>query len=786
MPDRSSPPSPAAPSVTFHEAGIVRLRYGSPPRGKERASYAVVASPRPDVAVRVERRAGLTVHDTGELRLEVAEGSLRALDRGGTVLLEEGPGLGLFEDSSGRRGVRRRIAADEHFYGFGEKTGPLDKRGRSMVMWNTDAFDPALEGWRPDQDPLYQSIPFFVGLRGGVAYGLLTDDPHRLTFDMGASEPGVYRIASDGGAVDQYLIAGPLLADVLRRYTWLTGRMPMPPRWALGYHQSRWGYSPDQEVLAVGRELRARGIPCDGIWLDIQHMDAYRCFTWDPVHFPRPRELLGELGELGFKTVLIADPALKVDPEWDVYAEALRDGHLLSRGDGPYLGRVWPGEAAWPDFTSPAARAFWRRLVARAVDAGARGLWVDMNEPSNQAEGSQLTVPDDLPVHGDGVPTTMAEAHNLYGQLMARATYEGLRAAAPDRRPFVLTRAGAAGIQRYAAAWTGDAASRWDVLSQTPAMLMNLGLSGCAFVGSDVGGYSGRATPELYARWMQLGALSPFFRAHCMRDGQRQEPWAFGPEVEAISRDAIRARYALLPYVYSLAAEAAQSGAPPLRPLVWEFQDDPRTRALDDQFLLGPWLLAAPVLAPGTRAREVYLPAGRWIDLGSGAVHVGAASVQTPAPLDTCPLFLREGAIVPRCEPLAWSDQRPPARLELDCFPGATETAFTLHEDDGDSPAHARGVFSRVTYRLSRNGGTVALEAGSRDGTFVPAPRTLEVQVREVGEPEEVRVDGVLVRRVDSSGAASVPAYWFDASTRCVHVACEDRAGLRIEIECAE
>lgn len=328
--------------------------------------------------------------------------------------------------------------------------------------------------------------------------------------------------------------------------------------------------------------------------------------------------------------------------------------------------------------------------------------------------------------------------------------------------------------------WTGDTPSRWDVLAQTPAMLMNLGLSGCALVGSDVGGYSGRATPELYARWMQLGALSPFFRVHCQKDGARQEPWAHGAEVEAICREAIRARYALLPYLYSLLAECAATGAPPLRPVVWEFQDDPRTHALDDQVMLGPWLLAAPVLAEGVRERDVYLPAGRWIDLGSGAVLEGGRHVRVAAPLRSCPMFLREGAIVPRGEPLAWSDQRPMEQLELECFPGPGETAFALYEDDGESSAHERGDSSRVTYTLSRRGRRISLQASARAGSFEPAPRRLEVRLREVGPARAVRVDGV---ELAPATAGAERGWWFEAGARTVQVRCPERAGLRIEVE---
>jgi alpha-glucosidase len=767
-----------APALTFLEPGVVRLRYVERPSPR---SWAVIATAEAGLRPAARREGDAEVLETEALRLELRGGSLRALDRQGTVLLEEGPGLG-FSEAEGRRTVRRRIGAGERFYGFGEKTGPLDKRGRTMVMWNTDCFVPALEGYRPDGDPLYQSIPFFIGLRAGVAYGLFVDDPHRLTFDMGAARPDVWQVTSAGGALDQYLIAGPRVADVVRRYTWLTGRMPLPPRWALGYHQSRWGYSPDEEVREVCRTLRAKDLPCDGLWLDIQHMDGFRSFTWDPATFPRPRALLAELAAQGYKTVLIADPGLKADPAWDVYAEAVREGHLLSRDGAPFIGKVWPGDAAWPDFTRPSARAFWGRLVRNAVDDGARGVWVDMNEPANMAEGAGMTVPDDLPVHGDGVPSTMAEAHNVYGLLHARATFEGLAAAAPARRPFVLTRAGYAGIQRYAAVWTGDAPSRWDQLAQTPAMLMNLGLSGVALAGSDVGGYGGRATPEMYARWMQVGAVSPFFRTHCSRDGNRQEPWCFGPEVEATSRAAIRERYALLPYLYSLAFEASQTGAPILRPLLWEFQGDPRTHGIEDQLLLGPWLMAAPVLTPGTGARDVLLPAGRWLDLATGAVHAGGGTLRVVAPLDVCPTFLREGGIVPRCAPLAWSDARPIDRLELDCFPGPTESSFALYEDDGDSPAHARGVFSLVTFRLRREGTSIRLACGPREGTFAPAPRTLAVRLRDVAaRPAAVTADGVPLPARAGAGWPEAPGWSFDAAARCVLVACGDRPGIVIE-----
>jgi alpha-glucosidase len=431
-------------------------------------------------------------------------------------------------------------------------------------------------------------------------------------------------------------------------------------------------------------------------------------------------------------------------------------------------GPAWPGASIFLDFTLPAARDFWAAEIGALVGLGIDGVWLDVNEPTLLPEsGGAATFPSDLPIDGDGVPTTMAEGQNVYALHQAIATVEGLRAAAPERRPFVLTRAGYAGVQRYAAMWTGDAPSTWATLAQTPAMLTSLGISGVPFVGSDIGGYSGHATPELYARWMEVGALSPFCRAHVTSGVPDQEPWALGPDVEAISRERLRERYRWLPYLYSLFAEAEETGAPPLRPMVWEYQDDPAMWRVDDQMMLGPFLVIAPVLEAGATRRRVRLPAGRFFELASGAIYDGPATIEVSVTLSAVPTFVREGAILVRREPVEHTGETPSGPLRVDVYPADRETRFTMHEDAGDG----YGDRARTTLVLARtaSGARLSIE---REGAFEPRERDLAIHVH--------RVDGAV--RAVRSGGVDVP-FEHDARERSLLVVLGDRASIDLELE---
>ncbi|UJR85835.1 TIM-barrel domain-containing protein [Sandaracinus amylolyticus] len=689
-------------------------------------------------------------------------------DRAGTVLLEDAPDV-----ATSAREVVRVSPRDELFTGLGERTGPFGRRGRRAIVWTTDAYEPAHGGFGPESDPLYLAIPFFVAVRGDTAYGLFTDVAYRQEYDLAASDPDRYGIRSAGPELDQWLIAGPHPRDVLRRYSSLTGRTPRPPRWSLGFHQSRWGYHDIARMDRLASDFRENDVPADALWLDIQHMDAFRTFTFDPLRFGDPEGLASRLDARGFSLIVIADPGLKIDPGWSVHDRAIAGGLYLRNPDGtPHVANTWASDSLFLDFTMPAARALWSEEVARLARRGIDGIWLDVNEPTTFPEsGGENTVPNDLPIHGDGIATTMAEGHNVYALLQARATREGLREALPTRRPFILCRAGYAGIQREAAVWTGDAPSTWWSLDQVLPMLLGTSMSGVPFVGSDVGGYSGNATPELFARWMALGSISPFFRAHQTNGPPDAEPWSFGSEVLDISRARIGARYALMPYLESLFDEHERTGAPVLRPMLYEHFEERALRDVGDQAMLGPFLLVAPITREGATSREVHIPSGRWYELESGAIVEGPRTIEVGATLAALPTFVREGAILPRVSGDVASTRALGGTLLLDLYPSARESTFTLVQDAGDG----YGATSRTTLTLVQREGGARFVIGAREGDFDPGARTIELRVWRVdGEVRSVRVDGV-----------ELPGFVHDRNERSLIVRMPDpgAAGATIELD---
>lgn len=705
------------------DGGVIKLRYavaGAPVR----PSWAVGPTT-PDFTATLGGSDGSAVVCTSAMTVEVDDRCrVRATLSDGTVVVDDAEPFAVGTDA---RLVRTATA--DRVYGLGERTGGLDKRGRAWTFWNTDAYDATLGGWKPGQDPLYQSIPFEVRMTGPVAYGLFTDETRRMVIDLGAADPTRDEISAVGArSLEQYLIAGPRMANVVERYTALTGRPMLPPRWALGFHQSRWGYPDATTIEAIADRFRAENIPADALWLDIQHHRGMRPFTIDDTAFPPT--MIPRLTAKGFRVIAIADPGIKVEPGWDVFDSGLAGGHFLTHGDGSlYQGAAWPGASAFPDVSRAATRTWWGAQITRVAERGIAGIWLDVNEPTTFPEGgSGTSVPDELVVDGDGTPATMAELHNAYALFQARATFDAL--AARGTRPFVLSRAGYAGIQRYAAVWTGDVPSTWTGLEQTLPMLLGLGISGVPIVGSDIGGYSGHATPELYARWMALGSISPFARAHVTSGVPGQEPWMFGAEVTEVSRARLADRYRLLPYLYSLADQATRTGAPILRPLVWEFPDDPQVATLDDQAMLGPFILVAPIVKAGATTRSVYLPAGRWFELHSGAIFEGPTTIEVAAPLAALPMYVREGAILPTTD-------------GIDVYPGAVASSFSLYEDDGEQLTGG----TRTTFELAATseGATLTL---ARTG-LAPA-RTLTVRVHRV-DGAVTAVDGALTFTHDAN-----------------------------------
>jgi len=732
----------------------------------------------------------------GALRVEVDAQpfAVRVFERGGHQIARF---VALAFDAAGAARIELVAAPEQRFFGFGEKTGPLDKRGRVLRMRCRDV--PVREG----VDPLYASIPFFLRLsRSGDASradGFLLDAIAPSRFDVAASDPARVAMQTSAGGIDLALFPGPRPADALRRYTARTGRTPRPPRWALGHHQSRWGYRNAAAVRRVARELRRRRIPADAIHLDIDHMDGYRVFSFDRRRFPDPPGLLRELAGQGFRTVVIVDPGVKVDPHWAVFREGAERDAFLRNADGtPYKLKVWPRDAALPDFARADVRAWWGEQHRALVAAGVAGIWNDMNEPAGWARElriGRLIVPlaaQDLSrvVQSDPADPDRSVPHeslrNAYGQLECRATREALESLAPERRPFVLSRSGHAGIQRYAALWTGDTFSRWEQLRLSVRMLLGLSVSGVPFCGADIGGFAGWCSAELFARWMQVGALQPFARTHSMWLKHRQEPWRFGARVESIARAALELRMRLLPHLYALFCEAEATGAPIWRPLFYEYPDDPGAAEVDDQWLIGRDLLVAPVMARGARQREVYLPEGVWYALDDGARWIGPRAVRVAAPLERIPIFARGGAVIPTQSPVQHTGEAPTEPLVLEVFPGADGAALLI-EDDGVTALHRGGAEARTPLRLrGRAGGRLRLEVGAREGRFAIAPRPLRVALNGCPRPTGVWLDALRLPEAaapdaKASGAAA-PCWSWRAGVLSVRWI-DDGSGRALEVE---
>jgi len=682
-------------------------------------------------------------------------------DRRGAWQLSDAQGFEVFSSSIGATGfsadgapeLTLNLIEHESLFGLGEVTGTLDRRGTVREFWNIDVLGhaPAIH---PALPSLYVSIPFALSLRHGRVAGLFWDNSSRQQWDLGSSNPDKWRLRADSGDIDLHLFLGPTVEAVLQRYSQRTGTIPLPPEWALGYHQSRYSYETQARVEAVAREFRRRDLPCDALYLDIHHMDAYRVFTVGP-GFPQLASMTRKLRRQGIRTVAITDPAVKDDPDFPVFQRGMQREAFVREADGKtdYQGEVWPGIARFPDFLKPEVRTWWGEEQRSLLDQGIAGIWNDMNEPANFARPDKTLPPDALHRTESG-SQPHAAVHNLYGQAMAQASREGLLSHRPDERPFVVTRAGYAGIQRHAIVWTGDTSSHWDHLRDAVPMLLNLSLSGVPFCGGDVGGFLGNATPELFVRWLQFAAFTPFFRNHSNLGTRDQEPWAFGPEVESIARETLRLRYQFLPLLYCLSQQAASEGEPLIRPLLYHYTNDPVAVACNSQFLLGRDLLIAPVLEPGCPARSVYLPNDVWYDFGTGERHVGGKSILAETPLDRIPVYVRAGGILPLA-PARNSTQEPPSEtVTLHVWPGP-EGALHWYEDDGITLQHESGLFHQRLITLRRQGKTTHLHFGPAEGTFASRIRNWKIVVWDTSPKARIRIDGAL-RKSPSSPEAEL------------------------------
>lgn len=583
--------------------------------------------------------------------------------------------------------VKEMPSKETYFYGCGEKTGHLNKRGYHYVNWNTDNPQPHGETF----DRLYQSNPFFIGLNEDNAFGIFFDNHFESVIDLGRDNSEFYYFGAVDGNLDYYFIYGPDVKDVVKGYTYLTGNIPMMQKWTLGYSQCRWSYENEERVMEIAENFRKRDIPCDTIYLDIDYMDGYRVFTWNNERFKAPSHMINRLKKMGFKIVTIIDPGVKVDKSYKVYKEGLKNNYFAKDKNGlVYVNEVWPGDAVYPDFLNSRVRKWWGTNVKSMMDVGVDGIWNDMNEPAS----FNGPLPDDILFDNDGIEVEHKEAHNIYGHFMAKATYEGIKEAT-NKRPFVITRAAYAGTQKYSTSWTGDNQSTWEHLRMSLPMLMNMGLSGSAFCGTDVGGFGFDCTGELLSRWVQVGAFTPLFRNHSTMGTRDQEPWAFDEKTEEINRKFIKLRYKLIPYLYDMMYKCSKDGSPIIRPLLYNYQNDKNTYEINDEFLCGDNILVAPVVEQGISKRIVYLPEGdSWVDYDTKEIFDGGQYIIKDAPIDICPIFIKGNSILPIGIDNKYIGENKEDRTVFEIFAGKSgESSYIHYNDDGETFEYNKGEY---------------------------------------------------------------------------------------------
>jgi alpha-glucosidase len=677
----------------------------------------------------------------------------QTLGMGSFTLAEQAPRLDV-PNAVGTVGMPVRLYKQhlehEYYFGCGERTSTLNKTDSHQLFWNVDP----LPGHTALQNNLYVSIPFVLTLNEGQAWGLFFDSMAETQFDLAKESVERSWFGSSCGDLVYYVCCGPTPRDVLAQYTELTGHTPMPPRWSLGNGQSRYSYETADEVLRIAHSFREKDIPCDTLYLDIDYMDGYRDFSWDRTRFPDPEGLLTELQGLGFHVVPLVDAGVKVDVNDHVYQQGHEQELFCKTIDGyEYQNTVWPGVCAFPDFFNQAVREWWGDTHRGLVDAGVAGIWCDMNEPAMFIP-HHSTMPDDVVHMWQGKTKVHKQVHNGYGALMVQAVREGLQRLRADRRPFVISRSGYAGVQRNALIWTGDNSSTWDHLSMSVPQLLNLSLSGVAWCGVDIGGFYGDADGELLSRWIELGIFQAFCRNHAEKMSRPQEPWVFGEPYTAICRSLLQLRQRLLPYLYTLFEECHRTGAPLLRPLFWAYPEDSATYAIEDELLCGDSVLVAPITRPGTQYRHVYLPEGDWVHFWSGEVISGPAHVLAYAPLGQPAFYIRANQALPLGPVTNYSGESAEAlprpsdindaiassyrsdvcndSLTLLLYVNEGKGATTLYEDEGEGYGYEQGLYAQRTVACEVAGEGIQVRLSEREGNFVPRRQQVLVELRGI------------------------------------------------------
>jgi alpha-glucosidase len=722
---------------------VIRFRYAPESRFARDFSYAVPADLQDSLI-------SLSAFDDGEnvaiittqvkCFINKTNLTIRITDHQGMVICEDEAGFH-WQHYLWKGGkivyCSKKIQEGEVFYGLGDKPCELQLRGKRFENYGTDAY-----AYGADTDPLYKNIPFYYGLHHGKSYGIFFDNTFRTLFDFGNERPDVSSFWARGGEMCYYFIYGPKMLEVAEEFANLTGKPELPPMWALGYHQCRWSYFPDSKVKDVAMEFRKRGIPCDVMYLDIDYMEGFRCFTFSKEYFPDPKGLTKQLEDAGFKTVVIIDPGIKVDPEYSIYTDGLKNDVFCRRQDGALMeGDVWPGKCVFPDFTNPRVRDWWSDLFGVLIENGVAGVWNDMNEPAVFEIG---TFPEDVRHDYDGESVSHRKAHNVYGHLMAKATYQGLKKHMMPKRPFVITRSAYAGIQKWSSVWTGDNTATWEHLWIASQQCQRLSISGVSFAGSDVGGFIGEPDGELYTRWVQMAAFHPFMRTHSASNetGFDQEPWSFGPFYEAICKRFIQMRYRLLPYLYTTFWQNYRYGTPMLRPLVFVDQENPDTYGRNEEFMIGDHLLIAPVSSPGEKTKRVYLPSGGWYYHWNDSYHKGGQEVTVAAPIQHIPFFIREGAIIPTWPQMQFVGEKKIKEITLHVFYKDGKEESFLYLDDGENMGYKNSHYRIIRFEVKGSKNDFQIRQNTL-GHYIDSAEKFKVIVTGIPfETKEFVVDG--------------------------------------------
>lgn len=670
------------------------------------------------------------------------DGSLAVADAGNSCLG--------WDSETGAVFNRKYAPPDERYFGFGERAGPLDRRGRKLLMMNVDRA-----AYQEFSDPLYISIPFYYGMQNGKTYGVFLDNPAIPFFDVDSQYQGTLTFGALEGELDYYVMTGPEPSRVVASYHKLTGFMPLPPKWTLGFHQSRFGYGSQQQLLDIATTFRNLQIPCDALWLDLDYHDKLQIMSWDPANFPAPVEMNQTLKANGFRSVNIVDPVVHTFDR--VYPYMAASKFFIGDKDGrPLVNEIFYGQVSWIDFTKDSTRDWYKEVFKIFLSTGVDGVWNDLNEPA------QNYMPEAV-YDFNGERRTETQARNLYALNITSLTYETMRELRPNVRPWIFSRSGYSGIHRYAANWSGDALTDFENLRIAVQMSNSMGLSGQNQFGHDIGGFLGSPSAELFIRWMQFASYIPIFRNHAMNTSLPREPWQFGEPYTSMSREIVNNRYRMLPYIYSLVEQASREGSPVLAPTFFHFPSDARTYTQDTEFMLGPSVLVAPVFVEGGVTRSLYLPSGsNWIDFNNGTTYSGGQTITVAAPLDVIPVFIREGAIIPAGPVLQHVGDPAAPRMTANVYGGAN-SEFVLYEDDGESFGYTRGAYlrTRLSKTVNSTGQTFVIERTG--GGWTPPARPWFVRFHAVGSaPSSVALNGASLRRAASEaeldGAA---AGWF-------------------------